>query len=257
MSMIQYSEYIDNFIEKTYGSGSANFCWAGLFTSTEATADGSEKARAVFQTFKNSITGMKVQLYQKGFRGQLVFGLKHDGDEENLIDQIILDLNATGYAVGETLTETLNGYNLTYKVTNKDEEAELYNVPQDFTGTLNIPARICDGILKVTSIGQDALRGCYQISSVIIPEGVTVATYFAMSCTDLYLPSTLKKCGLYAFAFNSKLRNVHIKATTPPTISFGVFSFCGEDITLYVPKGCKKAYANANGWKNFKNIVEE
>lgn len=34
-------------------------------------------------------------------------------------------------------------------------------------------------------------------------------------------------------------------------------TFCKEDATLYVPKGCKEAYANANEWKDFKNIVEE
>lgn len=89
---------LDNYIMSNYGYGSACFCWAGLFTSSEQTADGSEKALAVFTTFKNSIRGAKQQLKAKGFGGQLVFGLKRDGVDENgepydLIDQLTLDLD--------------------------------------------------------------------------------------------------------------------------------------------------------------------
>lgn len=260
MSMIQYSEYIDNFIEKTYGSGSANFCWAGLFTSTEATADGSDNARAVFQNFKNSIRGMKQQLRAKGARGRIVFGLKHDGVDEKLVDQIALDLDGTGYSEGDTFFELLNGYNLTYKVTKMNEEVKLINVPQDFTGTLNIPATVGNGVLKVTSIGYNAAYFCGNISSINIPEGVTTVDYSSFSCyrcTSLYLPSTLVKCGFSAFSSCIDLQSVHIKATTPPTMERGALPTNKEDITLYVPKGCKEAYADAKEWEDFMNIVEE
>lgn len=91
---IQMTHYLDEYIENTYGKNSANFCWAGLFVSTEATADGSANARDVFQTFKNSIKGMKRQLVTKGFAGRLVFGLKLDG-QEDLLDSIVLDLDST------------------------------------------------------------------------------------------------------------------------------------------------------------------
>ena len=98
MSQIEYTSYLDDFIEKTYGNNSANFCWAGLFISTEAAADSSANARAVFQTFKNSIQGMKQQLKAKGISGQLTFGLKPDGvdvqgNPYDLIDQITINLD--------------------------------------------------------------------------------------------------------------------------------------------------------------------
>lgn len=89
---IQMTHYLDEYIESAYGKNSANFCWASLFVSTEATADGSDNARNVFQTFKNSIQGMKRQLVAKGFAGRLVFGLKPDGQEE-LSDSIVLNLD--------------------------------------------------------------------------------------------------------------------------------------------------------------------
>ncbi len=262
MSMIEYSEYIDRFIEKTYGCGSANFCWAGLFTSTEATADGSENACAVFQTFKNSIRGMKQQLRAKGVKGRIVFGLKHDGvEDEKLVDQIILALDGTGYNEGDMFTEKLNGFDLTYKVTKKGEEVMLYKVPDNFSGELNIPATVNEGFFKVTFIGASAILGCNKSNSIIIPEGVTSIEAFGIrlchGCTDLYLPSTLDTCGDYALTSNYHLQNIHIKASTPPTMGKDVFFRCREIKTLYVPKGCKDAYASAKGWKEFKNIVEE
>ncbi len=30
-----------------------------------------------------------------------------------------------------------------------------------------------------------------------------------------------------------------------------------ESVTLYVPKGCREAYATAPGWKNFTTILED
>jgi hypothetical protein len=98
MSQIEYTGYLDDFIEKAYGNNSANFCWATFFISTEAAPDSSANARAVFQTFKNSIQGMKQQLKKKGIKGQLTFGLKPDGvdvqgNPYDLIDQITINLD--------------------------------------------------------------------------------------------------------------------------------------------------------------------
>ena len=56
-------------------------------------ARGEETPRSdVFQTFKNSIQGMKRQLVAKGFAGRLVFGLKLDG-QEDLLDSVVLNLD--------------------------------------------------------------------------------------------------------------------------------------------------------------------
>ena len=281
MSMIEYSEYIDRFIEKTYGSGSANFCWAGLFTSTEATADGSDNARAVFKTFKNSIRGMKQQLRAKGARGRIVFGLKHDGVDEDLIDQIILNLDGTVYAEGDILTETLNGYDLTYKVTKKDAEVMLYRVPDNFTGVLNIPETVCG--LEVTTLGNNSAvhrtgitavtipatvhtieNGALaelNITEVNVPEGVQVISTWAFHAdkevTKVWLPASLKKIDYSAFRSMDKLAEVHIRATTPPTIGDFIFYPSYDTATLYVPKGYIQEYRNAREWWYFKNIVEE
>jgi len=277
---IQLTHYLDEYIESAYGNNSANFCWAGLFTSTEATADGSDNARAVFQTFKNSITGMKVQLYQKGFRGQLVFGLKRDG-ETKLIDKIVLDMDDL-YNVGETLTEEVNGYELTFKVTKKNEEVELSKIPWNFSGSLDIPETVYGSMLTVTSLGKNCAQNYSGITAVTIPGTVHTIENSAMSglyITEINIPEGVQTIGIWSFALEKKLKKVclpstltkimasafymcdaiteiHIKATTPPAMGRDVFEPCYNDAVLYVPKGCKDAYAGAEEWSRFKNIVE-
>ena len=276
---IQLTHYLDEYIEDTYGYKSANFCWAGLFVSTEATPDGSYNASEVFQTFKNSIAGMKIQLYQKGFRGQLKFGLKPDG-QSSLTDKITLDLDNL-YSEGETITERVNGYDLTFKVTKNNKEVELNAVPANFSGILDIPATVAEGALTVTSLGDNCAVGRKGITAVTIPatvrtiengalaelniteinvpEGVqTIGTWsfhLDNNLTKVYLPGTLTVIHNCAFYECKAIAEVHIKATTPPTV--GSYNSNLRNATLYVPKSCKETYAKANFWKDFKNIVEE
>ena len=274
---------LDDYLEKTYGVSSGNSCWASLFISTEATADGSDNARAVFQTFKNSIRGLKQTMRNKGYGGTLVFGLKRDTeDEDKPIDKLTLDLNAT-YNEGETLTEQVNGYDLTFKVTKKNVEVELSSVPNNFQGELVIPANIQYNALTVTSLGnnsavrrqgitsvtipstiktiQNGALAELNITKIIVPEGVTDISTWAFHAdkevTKVYLPSTLKSIDYCAFMNMDKLAEVHIKATTPPALDHHIFYPRYDDAVLYVPKGYKQYYANAVEWNCFKNIVEE
>ena len=282
---IQMTHYLDEYIENTYGKNSANFCWAGLFVSTEATDDGSADACAVFQTFKNSIRGMKQQLRVKGFRGRMVFGLKPDGKEQ-LTDSLVIDLgtNYVSYGIGETLAEQVNGYELTFKVTNANNEVELCNVPDDFSGELNIPQTIAEGNLTVTSLGDNcavrrkgitsvtipstvrtiengALAELDKITSIVIPEGVTTISTWVFHLDEnlakVYLPSTLTEIGKNAFRNTPNLSEVHCKASTPPSLGWSGFWPGRDNATLYVPRGSKDAYAKAYEWEYFKNIVEE
>ena len=280
---------LNDYLEKTYGVSSDYKCWAGRFISTEAMADGSDNARAVFQTFKNSIRGFKQTLIGMGYGGRLVFGLKRDGVDANgnpydPIDQIALALDGSGYNEGETFTEKLNGYDITYKVTKKGSEVELNSVPNDFSGELNIPEKVCDGVLTVTSLGNNsavrrkgitavtipttirtiengALAELDKITSIDIPEGVTTISTWVFHLDEnlakVYLPSTLTEIGKNAFRNTTNLSEVHCKASTPPSLGWSGFWPGRDNATLYVPIGSKDAYAKAYEWDYFKNIVEE
>jgi len=79
-----------------------------------------------------------------------------------------------------------------------------------------------------------------------------------MALKKLILPSTTTYIDYLVLYCCPKLKDVYLYAATPPEVS----SYCdydqwteGEGKTLYVPRGTKSAYENADFWKHF-TIVE-
>ncbi|MBR1903091.1 MAG: leucine-rich repeat protein [Bacteroidaceae bacterium] len=256
-----FSALLRNYINNKFGSGAEiveDRCWSENFTSSEATKNGSENARSLFQTFKNRVYADKQAIKAANFGGQIKFVLKPI-DKAEIIESFILDLDKN--EEGDIITETVSGYDLTFKVTKVNEEVKLESVPRDFQGVLNIPAKIVDG-LKVTALGVWCCENRNGVTEVHVPEGVKEikegAFYNSVNISKIFLPSTLTKIGKNAIYANQarKLSEVHICATTPPVVGDDVF-FVNRGITLYVPHGCKEAYANAGQWNKFENIVEE
>ena len=232
------SANFDEYLENTYGvSSKAEVkCWAGAFTTSEATADGSDNARAIFQSFRSSISGQKEALKSKGYAGRMVFGLKRDGEKEPL-DSIVLNLD-NDFSKGSTVTEKVNGYDVTFKVTKADDEVELSSVPEDFQGHLLIPRSILDGQLMVTRLGRRCASSSKGITRITIPESVT------------YISD-------YAFYLLPSLAEVHVLSNTPPALGDNVFTGCSNDAVLYVPAGCEDTYAKTDGWSSFKYFLTD
>lgn len=95
---------------------------------------------------------------------------------------------------------------------------------------------------SVTTIEKDAFRDCSSIISITIPESV-----------DYIYDSAFRGC--------SSLNSVTINKRNPISIKANVFyqnsnSTEFTNATLYVPYGCKRKYQQADGWKNFKSIIE-
>ena len=89
----------------------------------------------------------------------------------------------------------------------------------------------------VISIGSYAFESCRKLTSITIPASVTEIGKGAFS-------------GCY-------LERMYCKAPTPPALN----DYINENIyqttySLYVPVGCKEAYAAADYWKNAKEIIE-
>lgn len=109
-------------------------------------------------------------------------------------------------------------------------------------------------------IGQEAFYMCTSLTEIELPEGVKELPYDVFgSCNSLKsvsLPSTLTTIDYSAFSGCPSLTTLTVKAAVPPTVDASTFDDC-SGITLYVPKGSKNAYAEADVWKNFKEIVED
>ena len=103
---------------------------------------------------------------------------------------------------------------------------------------------------------------------MVFPEGLeTIPTSMFTGCKSLKevsLPSTLNKIYWHAFNGCSSLKLITCKSTNPPlcyeaeqgasTIFEGVDKFT---CIVKVPEGSKNIYSQADGWKQFFNIIEE
>ena len=123
----------------------------------------------------------------------------------------------------------------------------------------------CSGLTSVTlsnsleSIDLIVFKDCISLTSISIPNSVTSIGSMAFSgCTSLtsvVIPKSVTSINDRAFYGCSSLTSVTVGMVTPVSISSLVFTN-RKNATLYVPKGSKQAYENANYWKEFKEIVE-
>lgn len=121
----------------------------------------------------------------------------------------------------------------------------------------------------LTTINEKAFYGCSALTAVEIPNNVTyVAKEAFAGCSGLQTLSIGQKVsaiGASAFDTGSidspgSLAKVTSLSRVPPVLtlgeneSFNAYDY--ENAVLYVKDGCRQAYLNAEGWKNFKTIVE-
>jgi hypothetical protein len=71
------------------------------------------------------------------------------------------------------------------------------------------------------------------------------------------LPSTISEIQNNAFQNCYSLAEIHIQATTPPTLGTGVFSGLPSDYIIYVPIGTGDIYKSATGWSSYADHVLE
>jgi hypothetical protein len=114
---------------------------------------------------------------------------------------------------------------------------------------INIPS-------KVTRIEHSTFRYCESLTNVVLPEGISYIGWVAFAePSPKSITFTKNFPTIESGAFGSELTSITINMETPVTITEDVFPSHNE-ATLYVPKGCKAAYMEADYWKEFKEINE-
>lgn len=104
--------------------------------------------------------------------------------------------------------------------------------------------------------------GCPDLKEVVLPATIdNIGSYSFFLCSDLKtirLPSTIRYLGDCVFGYCQSLTRFYINSAKPPQTHERCFDlFSPAQCTLYVPKGCKARYQQAEGWKDFKKIVEQ
>lgn len=144
--------------------------------------------------------------------------------------------------------------------------AVLYN---SFWGCTNLQTVVFPP--TVTTIGDGAFRNCSSLVNMEIPPMIkSLERYVFMDCNQLSsvtLPATIESLKDNLFYNCTGLRSIHIISHTPEDFNnylnyFGTvenmfYNVDKEHCILYVPYGTKQLYETTNGWKDFKNIVED
>ncbi len=179
----------------------------------------------------------------------------------NIESVYITDLSAWCKAFTEnSFNPILNNYHL---YLNGIEIKQLI-IPEDITSIGNYTFYGCSHITSViipnsvTNIGASAFQGCSKMETLTLPDGLQIIRQSAFKgCNNLKsitIPATVEYIYQEAFDDCNRLEIVNALPTTPPFLYDN--SFSNFTIPLKVPKGCKKAYQNAQGWKNFTNIID-
>ena len=124
---------------------------------------------------------------------------------------------------------------------------------------------------SVSFIGNSAFESC-GFTTIKIPDGIEEidkgAFTFNDKVTTIIIPSSVKTIGNDAFGYGTTKNAVSVISyiTNPFDIDARTFSnymqvnnqwtYVFTPATLYVPQGCKAKYQQAEGWKEFSNIVE-
>ena len=151
-----------------------------------------------------------------------------------------------------------------YRVTDVDEVSAIANeeVEAFYTGDVIIPASVTfeEDTFTVTGIESNAFDGCFELTSVVIPNSVeTIGEQAFQGCTGLTsvtIGSGVTAIGAKAFNYCNALETVKCLGTVPPVMaSTDCFSAAAYNrATLLVPRYSEAIYAAANYWYKFAHI---
>lgn len=130
-----------------------------------------------------------------------------------------------------------NGADTHFKVISEsDKTCVVYFVPESAKGDLKIPSQI-NGY-KVKSIQKEAFLDCKNLTSVIIPDGITSIEDEAFkgctALTSIKIPSSVTTIGNSAFYDCSALTSIDIPSSVK-TIGNYAFSGCYAFTTINIP----------------------
>lgn len=114
---------------------------------------------------------------------------------------------------------------------------------------------------SLNTISESAFQDCKNLTSINIPSNVKSISARAFdgckSLKSITLGKNIRRLEYSTFSDCTQLQEIHCLPITPPTIT--EFCFDSEVLNnckLYIPKGTYNDYWIAQGWGDFKNIIE-
>ena len=111
---------------------------------------------------------------------------------------------------------------------------------------------------SLTSIKDEAFRGCDGLTIIMIPDSITsIGNHAFNGCSDLtsiVIANSVTSIGHAAFLNCANLISVVVYATTPPLIDTEVF-YHTNSCPIYVPVESLDAYISAAGWSEYADRI--
>lgn len=112
----------------------------------------------------------------------------------------------------------------------------------------------------VATIDNHAYSNLFQIAIAKIQNGVsTIGGAAFANCYGLAsstFPSTVTSIGNIVFNGCYGLKEIHVLASSPPTIDSGTFSSIASDCIIYVPSASLAAYQSATNWSAYASMIQ-
>ena len=144
-----------------------------------------------------------------------------------------------------------------------EEAAMVSDLGTLFSGTAITSLDELQHFTSVTELYGNSFLNCTSLESIQLPPSIETLYYRVFyNCKKLKsisLPAYVTYIGENTFYGCTSLTSVTMANPDPASVSLGNNVFSGVNLgncTLYVPKGAKSLYAQAEVWKGFGNIVE-
>ena len=156
-------------------------------------------------------------------------------------------------STGETITEGGSVARLCYTVDPEDfTDTEMGKIDRYVT-TATVPN-------GVTSVGDDAFRGCWLLESVTLPHSLReIGDNAFLACGTLQsidIPSRVSVIGENAFKGSTALENLTVRNTIPPELGTDALLNTPANMVIYVPSDRVNAYKAATGWSDYASQIE-
>lgn len=135
----------------------------------------------------------------------------------------------------------------------------LQSIDVELENTVYDSRNACNAIIKTET--NELVIGC---DNTEIPDDVVTiganAFYGRSQMTTIVLPASVTSIGSTAFMGCGGVMEMHVNATTPPSLGNGVFggspAAVNPSIPVYVPCESIEDYQNTTGWSSFTNYQE-